>query len=118
MKIVNAAVVMPSKVVENATILIEDGRITAALTIFTRWGPSAAAGRQHASSPKMGIRVFMLLLFFFVDILNTPAEQEHGKQGYGEEQTAEDEERRPARAGDHRHDDHREMCIRDRTGRA
>ena len=28
-KIVNAAVVMPSKVVENATILIEDGRITA-----------------------------------------------------------------------------------------
>ena len=28
-KIVNAAGVMPSKVVENATILIEDGRITA-----------------------------------------------------------------------------------------
>ena len=28
-KIVNAAAVMPSKVVENATILIEDGRIAA-----------------------------------------------------------------------------------------
>ena len=28
-KIVNAAVVMPSRVVENATILIEDGRIAA-----------------------------------------------------------------------------------------
>lgn len=71
---VPTAAMRPSSIRIVAFSTTLEGITAAALTIFTRWGPSAAAGRQHASSPKMGIRVFMLSLFFFVDILNAPAE--------------------------------------------
>lgn len=51
-KIVNAAAVMPSKVVENATILIEDGRIAAVGTDLEEAFEGAevidAAGRYAA----------------------------------------------------------------------